>query len=279
MKNSGKAYDLLKIAIEGIGKYSYNGKFPLEYLEYFEEEEKIGIVKEFEEKEDYIINEKIKSLTKISNYKISFIDDINEILIRAIYINYGYKNYYSYYRELVGEFILKLQDNDEYKINKWTLVKERKPAISPLIRKAKDKENKLTLSMVVRNEENRFLKEVLSSAKEYIDNAIFIDDASTDNTIKIIEDTLKDIPYKIIKNEKSKFSNEVELRSQQWNETIYTKPDMTTNLRLKHYGWSREEDRIEKYNRYMELDPNGEFGNLEQYKSILDENPNLIKWI
>jgi len=262
-----------------------------------------------------------------------------------------------------------LQNNDEYKINKWTLVKERKPAILPLSRKSKDKDNKLTLSMVVRNEENRFLEEVLNSAKEYIDNAIFIDDASTDNTIKIIEDTLKDIPHKIIRNKESKFSNEVELRRQQWNETIYTNPDwilfldadeifedsfkeyikalmedtevdgylfrlydfwnseeyredslwnahnvyrlfliryqenfkykfkenpqhcgrmpyncinlpyMATNLRLKHYGWSREGDRIEKYNRYMELDPNGEFGNLEQYKSILDENPNLIKWV
>ena len=54
--------------------------------------------------------------------------------------------------------------------------------------------------------------------------------------------------------------------------------NIATTLRLKHYGWSREEDRINKYNRYMKLDPNGEFGSLEQYKSILDENPNLIKW-
>ena len=55
-------------------------------------------------------------------------------------------------------------------------------------------------------------------------------------------------------------------------------PNIATTLRPKHYGWSREEDRINKYNRYMNLDPNGEFGSLEQYKSILDENPNLIKW-
>jgi len=51
-----------------------------------------------------------------------------------------------------------------------------------------------------------------------------------------------------------------------------------SNMRLKHYGWSCEEDRIEKYNRYLKLDPNGEFGSLDQYASILDENINLTKW-
>ena len=51
-----------------------------------------------------------------------------------------------------------------------------------------------------------------------------------------------------------------------------------SDLRLKHYGWSRLEDRIEKYNRYMTLDPNGRYGILNQYNSILDHNPNLKKW-
>ena len=51
-----------------------------------------------------------------------------------------------------------------------------------------------------------------------------------------------------------------------------------SNLRLKHYGWSRLQDREEKFERYMKLDPEGKFGILAQYYSILDKNPNLKKW-
>lgn len=47
------------------------------------------------------------------------------------------------------------------------------------------------------------------------------------------------------------------------------------DIRVKHFGWSKEEDRINKYKRYMQLDGNGEFGNLLQYESILDKNPHL----
>ena len=52
-----------------------------------------------------------------------------------------------------------------------------------------------------------------------------------------------------------------------------------STLRLKHYGWSREVDRINKYNRYLTLDKDGVYGNKEQYESILDEEPKLEKWI
>jgi glycosyltransferase involved in cell wall biosynthesis len=46
---------------------------------------------------------------------------------------------------------------------------------------------------------------------------------------------------------------------------------------IKHMGWSTEKDRIEKYNRYMKIDGEGKHGWLDQYKSILDKNPNLIQ--
>jgi glycosyltransferase involved in cell wall biosynthesis len=45
---------------------------------------------------------------------------------------------------------------------------------------------------------------------------------------------------------------------------------------IKHMGWSTYQDRLNKYNRYIKLDPGGKFGILEQYNSILDVNPNLI---
>lgn len=52
----------------------------------------------------------------------------------------------------------------------------------------------------------------------------------------------------------------------------------TSPLRIKHLGWVRPQDRLAKYYRYKQLDPNGTYGNSEQYRSILDPNPNLVLW-
>jgi len=51
-----------------------------------------------------------------------------------------------------------------------------------------------------------------------------------------------------------------------------------SNVKIKHMGWSREEDRKKKYERYMKNDPCGEFGWIEQYQSILYEKPNLVEF-
>lgn len=227
---------------------------------------------------------------------------------------------------------------------------------------------KLTLSITVRNEENRFLKQALLSHLQYIDEAVIIDDGSTDRTAAICTEILKGIPYRIIHNSQSKFRNEIELRKQQWNEVISTNPEwilvldadeifeprfvhevdqllmaedvdlycfrlydfwnetdyredqywhshltyrpfliryktdlsyewidtpqhcgrfpsnvfalshQLSDLRLKHLGWSKPEYRQEKYIRYLTLDPEGIYGWKEQYLSILDERPKLIRW-
>ncbi|NGX34272.1 MAG: hypothetical protein K1060chlam1_00623 [Candidatus Anoxychlamydiales bacterium] len=228
---------------------------------------------------------------------------------------------------------------------------------------------RITLSMVIHNEANRYLRKVLEKAKEYITDAVIIDDASTDDSAEICLDILKGIPLHLIINSKIKFSHEVNLRKQQWEETIKTNPDWIINLdadevfednfkdkihdiinskdfdaiafriydfwdenhyrddqywlgshyyyiqliryipdieyywlekpqhcgrfpqnihqfkkhlsdlRMKHYGWAKYEDRLEKYQRYQKYDPDFKYGWKEQYESILDENPNLIKWI
>ncbi|MDQ0270597.1 glycosyltransferase family 2 protein [Cytobacillus purgationiresistens] len=229
--------------------------------------------------------------------------------------------------------------------------------------------DKLTLSMIVKNEGNRYLNQVLEAHKKYIDEAVFIDDGSEDDTVNICLNVLKGIPIHIIRNDTSKFSNEVELRKQQWEETVNTNPEWILNLdademfesqfsqyielllqhegidlycfrlydmwddahyredslwfahqiyrpflvryrpdfecewketaqhcgrfpenifklshslstlRVKHFGWAKYEDRLNKYERYMKLDPNAHFGMEAQYDSILDKDPNLIRWI
>ena len=235
-------------------------------------------------------------------------------------------------------------------------------------RQYKERDNKLTLSMIVKNEGKRYLNQVLNGLKGHIDEAVIIDDGSTDNTIQICQEILQGIPLHIIQNEKSMFANEVELRKKQWSETIRTNPDWILNLdadeifedgfwddvenlmdrsdmdfysfrlydmwdethyredkhwnahsiyrpflmryqpcfnyawnetpqhcgrfpinallfpnttsecRVKHFGWATKIDRTAKYKRYKLLDPDAIYGSREQYDSIMDTNPNLIKW-
>lgn len=226
----------------------------------------------------------------------------------------------------------------------------------------------LTLSMIVKNEEHRYLERMLQSASEYIDHAVIIDDGSTDQTISLCREVLSGIPLTLIENKESMFSDEWKIRKLQWQETIASDPDwilfldadeifednaktalremitdkncdlylfrlydmwdeehyredalwsahkiyrpfmlryqknfnyafsqarqhcgrmpsnvfelnqQLSNLRLKHYGWAKAEDRLAKYNRYMTLDPLGIYGSMAQYQSIMDEHPHLCQW-
>jgi glycosyltransferase involved in cell wall biosynthesis len=227
---------------------------------------------------------------------------------------------------------------------------------------------KLTLAMVVKNEAGRFLGQVLAHAAQYVDEAIIIDDASTDNTVEVCREVLQGVPLTLKVNQESLFSQEYKLRKQLWELTLTTNPQWilvldgdeifeekavweirkllhTSNkyyyafrlydfwderhyredrfwcahyiyrpfmvryvpdfnyrwqetpqhcgrlpinitdlpgensvLRLKHLGWMRPTDRIAKYERYRQLDPEAKYGIKEQYDAILDPNPKRIRW-
>lgn len=51
-----------------------------------------------------------------------------------------------------------------------------------------------------------------------------------------------------------------------------------TGLRMQHLGYARDEDKIAKFERYMQLDK-GDFHSLQHIKSIMDEDPLIAEWI
>lgn len=224
---------------------------------------------------------------------------------------------------------------------------------------------RIIAQMVGRNEEDRFLSEVITSIASIADEVVFTDDCSTDNTPFIAARAGADV----LKLEEPMFTeDEGRLRSiawehlcevakpgdwilaidcdeilygteqlkggleqtaydvlgitfyHMWNDTQYRTDKLwapvtssrlfrffeggefrnrklacgseptyvqelirrgrflpNTPLRMKHLGYVRDEDKIAKYQRYMELD-GGAYHNRAHLESILDPNPTLVDW-
>lgn len=88
----------------------------------------------------------------------------------------------------------------------------------------------ITLSMIVCNEEKRYLRQALMTHRAWIDQAVIIDDGSTDGTVAMCRELLQGIPLVLVQNPVSRFSDEVSLRKQQWEETLSTNPEWILNL-------------------------------------------------
>lgn len=118
------------------------------------------------------------------------------------------------------------------------------------VRQYKEHGNKITLSMIVKNEGKRYLNRVLHSLRGHIDAAVIIDDGSTDNTVEICKKNLHGIPLHIIQNKESLFACETELRKKQWSETVKTNPDWILNLDadeiLEEGFWGNAQELINK---------------------------------
>ncbi|WP_058300367.1 glycosyltransferase [Gorillibacterium timonense] len=355
--------ETLYLGISGLGTYNYLSGYQIDWTTFFEGYLKESLVQTAVSNESEHQRSKLNTKSTISEIKFRSIDE-QKAVVEFVLSQQGIKNDESFDELLECSAQLMQKDDD------WFIVEfvthGQKIQEEPKIKSGKPK---LTLSMIVKNEEDHYLREVLTECRQYIDEAVIIDDASTDNSVDICNEVLQGIPIRIIRNTESKFSNEVELRKQQWEETLKTKPDWILNidadqifekrfkdevkelidqdevdvyyfrlydfwsmdeyredsfwfahktfrpflfryrkdvnyvwketaqhcgsfpaninqlpsaksiLRLKHYGWAKEEDRIIKYKRYQKLDPNAEYGWKEQYESILDPKPNLVKWV
>ena len=228
---------------------------------------------------------------------------------------------------------------------------------------------RITVSMIVRNEADRHLRRVLEHAATYADRFVIIDDASTDDTVRVCREAVGDVPLTLLRLEAPMFAgNEALARQRQWAATVATDPDWIlvldaderledratvelprlvqqdgvdvfvfrlfdlwdedhyredalwqahtvympalvryrpdvdatwgdkavharrlptsfvqrrgrrSDLRIQHLGWSRAADRAAKYAHYQALDPDGRHGWPEQYASILDPEPRLVRW-
>jgi hypothetical protein len=106
---------------------------------------------------------------------------------------------------------------------------ERVPAFVARCAARFDRQPKVTLSMVVRNEADRYLSMMLQHVLPLIDEAVIIDDGSTDGTVQMIHEILRD-KHVIHQLDHSLFSNEHELRRLQWEKTLASNPDWILNL-------------------------------------------------
>lgn len=87
--------------------------------------------------------------------------------------------------------------------------------------------------------------------------------------------------FAIRKNMTESIWNNTPLHCGRWPmvQTKYGQGDINTSFQVKHMGWASKIGRLKKYKRYMNIDPNGEYGWMKQYCSIIDENPNLIDFV
>nr|WP_154984400.1 glycosyltransferase [Paenibacillus xylanexedens] len=94
---------------------------------------------------------------------------------------------------------------------------------SPVRRVRKNKNNKLTAMLQVRNEQGRYLEEVLQNLSEFVDEIVIVDDASTDGTPEICRAFPKVVRLDVL--EKPLFAEEWRLRNTLWQAAVSTDPD------------------------------------------------------
>lgn len=158
-----------------------------------------------------------------------------EVLGLSLYVDTHYPAYHIYReRDLAG-------------VSDYVEQCSQEGAILP---RPKRSAHKITLSMIVRNEEGRYLEQLLTSLQNCIDEAVIIDDASTDKTAQICQEALPGVKLHLITNKESMFADESGLRKLQWEETIKTNPEWILNLDadeiIERSFWKNIDNLIDK---------------------------------
>ncbi|MDI6871272.1 MAG: glycosyltransferase family 2 protein [Bacillota bacterium] len=155
-------------------------------------------------------------------YNVSLLGEDRHFCIRAVALGlelFADTHYppYHIYRES------DLAGVAEYK--RQNFPSEGRPAASPAARPHRARGSRITLAMLVRNEAGRYLRRVLGQARKYVDAAVILDDASTDDTVEVCRTSLRGIPLELISNPEPGFTNEYALRKQLWDLAVSTDPD------------------------------------------------------
>ncbi len=93
-------------------------------------------------------------------------------------------------------------------------------------RRVKIGKNKLTLSMLLKSD-TRYLPDVLAHAAKYVDEAVIVDASNSEDTIQVCRQVMDraGVPLIAISSERSGCDSHAQLRKQQWELTLATKPD------------------------------------------------------
>lgn len=101
----------------------------------------------------------------------------------------------------------------------------RPPPPVPFLRRCSG--NRITLAMLVRDEADRYLRDVLSQAARLVDEAVILDDASTDGTPELCEELLAaaGLPHQVVRLDRSGFGQEWRVRRLLWELVAQRRPD------------------------------------------------------
>ncbi|HBR28642.1 MAG TPA: glycosyl transferase [Firmicutes bacterium] len=69
------------------------------------------------------------------------------------------------------------------------------------------------------------------------------------------------------------------LHSGRFPQEAYLTPRLSSSVRLLHFGYADRTTHRAKYQRYLTLDPQGNYCPLVHYRSILDSHPQLKSWV
>lgn len=223
------------IAINGIsGAFTFSNYIPNDnsWEQYFCPEILSKIKNEISQ-----IKEDIFNRCKITAYDVSISPDNKCAVVSLQFNESGFKNSQSFYKEYDGKCLL--VNIGQWKI--YNFIKNQTEfKLNILTRIAKHKDNKLTLAMIVNNEENEYFKKGLNLAKEYINSAVIIDTGSKDGTVNLIKSILQ---KDLILIEKNDFQNELELKKFQWEQIVNSGPDWILFLEPGEYF----EDKFKKH--------------------------------